>query len=59
VLAYDKRGAGASTGKLEAASFEDLADDLLAGVRALRSRSDINPIGSSDARSSPMIPFRF
>jgi pimeloyl-ACP methyl ester carboxylesterase len=43
VLTYDKRGAGESTGKLDEASFEDLADDMLAGVRALRRRSDINP----------------
>lgn len=42
-LTYDKRGSGQSTGELAQASFEVLADDMLAGVRLLKNRSDINP----------------
>lgn len=42
-LIYDKRGVGESTGDLRAANLEDLADDLLAGVRLLKSRRDIDP----------------
>ena len=45
-LIYDKRGAGASTGKWlrfadSVSSFDDLANDALAGVRALKSRTDV------------------
>jgi uncharacterized protein len=43
VLLYDKRGVGGSTGDWHTASYADLADDLLAGVRLLKSRRDINP----------------
>jgi len=43
VLAFDKRGGGASTGDASTASYEDLADDVLAGLRTLQSRSDIDP----------------
>lgn len=42
-LTYDKRGAGASTGDWQTASFEDLAGDALAAVQLLRSRQDIDP----------------
>jgi uncharacterized protein len=42
-LTYDKRGAGASTGDWQTASFEDLAGDALAAVQFLRNRPDINP----------------
>ncbi|HKO58501.1 MAG TPA: alpha/beta fold hydrolase [Thermoanaerobaculia bacterium] len=53
-LAYDKRGTGASKGDWERANFSALADDLVAGVRLLRTRSDIDPqriglTGSSQA----------
>ena len=42
-LIYDKRGVGESTGDWRAANLEDLADDLLAGVRLLKARRDIDP----------------
>jgi pimeloyl-ACP methyl ester carboxylesterase len=41
VLTYDKRGSGRSTGDWSSASFADLAGDLIAGVRLLRTRADI------------------
>ncbi len=43
VLAFDKRGGGASTGNAWTATYEDLADDVLAGLRYLQTRSDIDP----------------
>ena len=43
VLAFDKRGGGASTGDANTATYEDLADDVLAGLTYLQSRSDIDP----------------
>jgi pimeloyl-ACP methyl ester carboxylesterase len=42
-LVYDKRGAGASTGDWQTASFEDLADDALAAVELLRKHPNIDP----------------
>jgi pimeloyl-ACP methyl ester carboxylesterase len=42
VLLYDKRGVGSSTGDWHTSSYTDLADDLLAGIRLLKSRRDIN-----------------
>ncbi len=47
VLAYDKRGVGKSTGNWREASFEDFADDAVAGARFLQARTDIaaNRIG--------------
>jgi pimeloyl-ACP methyl ester carboxylesterase len=41
VLAYDKRGAGHSTGDWRTASIHDLAGDALAAVEFLRQRPDI------------------
>lgn len=41
VLTYDKRGSGRSTGDWSTASFADLASDLVAGIRMLRTRADI------------------
>lgn len=41
-LIYDKRGAGDSTGDWRAANLDDLAGDLLAGVRLLKARRDID-----------------
>jgi len=41
-LIYDNRGSGDSTG-YPRASFEDLADDAVAGVQLLKNRQDINP----------------
>lgn len=43
VLLYDKRGVGSSIGDWHTSSYTDLADDLLAGVRLLKNRRDINP----------------
>ena len=47
VLSFDKRGVGKSTGNWGEASFEDLADDAVAGARFLQARKDIaaNQIG--------------
>lgn len=42
-LVYDKRGAGASTGNWQSATFEDLAGDALAAVELLRHHPKINP----------------
>ena len=41
VLAYDKRGTGESGGSWQDAGLDQLADDLLAGVAALRARPDL------------------
>lgn len=41
-LIYDKRGAGKSSGNTRAASMEDLADDAIAGLKYLKTRSDID-----------------
>jgi dienelactone hydrolase len=43
VLAFDKRGGGASTGDANTATYEDLADDVVAGLTYLQSRRDIAP----------------
>lgn len=47
VLAYDKRGVGKSTGNWREASFEDLADDAVAGAKFLQARGGVaaNQIG--------------
>ena len=42
-LSFDKRGAGKSTGDWREAGISELADDVLAGVRFLRQRKDIDP----------------
>ena len=42
-LIYDKRGSGVSGGDWRKASFADLAEDALAGVRLLAARADIDP----------------
>lgn len=42
VLAYDKRGVGASTGDWRQADFRDLANDVLNGINALKNRPDID-----------------
>jgi uncharacterized protein len=41
-LVYDKRGSGRSQGSWVRASLDDLAADLLAGVRLLRSRPEVD-----------------
>ena len=43
VLAYDKRGVGKSTGNWREASFQDLADDAVAGAKFLQARNEIAP----------------
>jgi len=43
VLAFDKRGGGASTGDAATATYEDLAEDVLAGLTMLQKRKDIDP----------------
>ena len=43
VLAFDKRGGGASGGNANLATYEDLADDVLAGLTYLQTRRDIAP----------------
>ncbi|HWN09693.1 MAG TPA: alpha/beta fold hydrolase [Pyrinomonadaceae bacterium] len=47
VLAYDKRGVGKSTGNWREASFQDLADDAVAGAKFLQARAGVaaNQIG--------------
>jgi pimeloyl-ACP methyl ester carboxylesterase len=43
VLAYDKRGVGASGGDWKRANIDDLAKDAAAALGFLRSRTDIDP----------------
>ncbi|WP_396624282.1 alpha/beta hydrolase family protein [Luteitalea sp.] len=43
VLITDKRGTGVSSGRWARATFDDLAEDALAGVRYLRTRPEIQP----------------
>jgi uncharacterized protein len=42
-LVYDKRGSGESTGDWKASSYDDLANDALAGIDFLISRPGIDP----------------
>ena len=64
VLIYDKRGDGLSTGDWRTASFEELADDCIAGIHFLQTIPSINPkaIGifghSQGATISPIIVAR-
>jgi pimeloyl-ACP methyl ester carboxylesterase len=41
-LIFDKRGVGKSTGDWKHSTFDDLADDAIAGINLLRQRDDIN-----------------
>ena len=41
-LIYDKRGVGKSSGDFQTSSLEDLADDAIAGVHLLKTRSDVD-----------------
>lgn len=43
VLSFDKRGAGKSSGDWRYSSFDDLANDVIAGIDYLKTRSDIDP----------------
>jgi dienelactone hydrolase len=42
-LVFDARGGGESTGQVNASSFSDLANDVLAAVQVLKARADLNP----------------
>lgn len=42
VLGYDKRGVGGSTGDWNTASFDDLAGDVVAAFKYLKTRSDVD-----------------
>jgi len=42
-LDYDKRGSGDSGGDWRTASYDELADDAIAGIRLLQARNDVNP----------------
>jgi pimeloyl-ACP methyl ester carboxylesterase len=42
-LIYDKRGVGESTGDWRTANLDELAGDVLAGVRLLKARRDLDP----------------
>jgi pimeloyl-ACP methyl ester carboxylesterase len=42
VLTYDKQGVGQSEGNSEFESFEDLAEDAIAGISFLKARRDMN-----------------
>jgi hypothetical protein len=42
VLAYDKRGSGTSTGDWSEAGVEELADDLVAAIRVVMKRPDVD-----------------
>ena len=52
VLAYDKRGFGASGGDWASASFATLASDASAGMRTLKARPDVDPARIGLAGSS-------
>ncbi len=43
VLAFDKRGGGESSGDANTASYQDFADDVLAGVDELLKQADVDP----------------
>ncbi len=43
VLTFDKQGAGESTGDWETGSFDELADDVIAGIDFLKTQNTINP----------------
>ena len=43
VLTFDKQGAGESTGDWQTASFDELSDDIIAGINFLKKHPAINP----------------
>ncbi|HEX6976249.1 MAG TPA: DUF6134 family protein [Vicinamibacterales bacterium] len=43
VLRYDKRGVGQSGGRMESATLQDYADDVIAAVKWLHKRKDVDP----------------
>jgi pimeloyl-ACP methyl ester carboxylesterase/ketosteroid isomerase-like protein len=52
VLTYDKQGVGSSSGNWEGESFEQLAEDALAGIRYLKSNKQLTLIKIGLAGSS-------
>jgi pimeloyl-ACP methyl ester carboxylesterase len=42
VLTFDKQGAGESMGNWETAGFDELADDIIAGINFLKTQKNIN-----------------
>jgi uncharacterized protein len=60
VVRYDKRGIGQSGGRPESASLTDYADDVIAAVKMLANRKDVDPkriavVGHSEGGSVAMI----
>ena len=60
VLRYDKRGVGQSGGRIETVTLEDYADDVMAIIRWLGKRDDVDPrrmsvVGHSEGGSIAMI----
>ena len=60
VVRYDKRGIGQSGGRAESASLTDYAEDVIAAVKMLAARKDVDPkriavIGHSEGGSVAMI----
>jgi pimeloyl-ACP methyl ester carboxylesterase len=43
VLRYDKRGVGQSGGRIESATLQDYADDVIAAVKWITRRKDVDP----------------
>ena len=43
VLRYDKRGVGQSGGRIETATLQDYADDVIAAVKWIGKRKDVDP----------------
>jgi hypothetical protein len=60
VVRYDKRGVGASGGRIESATLSDYADDALSVVQWLRARRDVDPariaiVGHSEGAAIALI----
>ena len=60
VLRYDKRGVGQSGGRIETVTLEDYADDVMAAIKWLGKRDDVDPrrmavVGHSEGGSVAMI----
>lgn len=60
VLRYDKRGVGQSGGRVETVTLEDYADDVMAIIKWLGKRDDVDPrrmavVGHSEGGSVAMI----
>ena len=60
VLRYDKRGVGQSGGRIETVTLEDYADDVMAIIKWLGKRDDVDPrrmavVGHSEGGSVAMI----